>query len=60
MQKIKCPNCPKGILCSYEEDKISDGIIEGRCNWCRCMAQYDTKTKKYKILSTKSNVAKTK
>lgn len=53
MKRIKCSNCPRGILFEYDETKIKDGIIQTSCNWCKAIVDYDTKTNIQKIVKTR-------
>lgn len=46
---IKCPICHKGIL--FEIKNVNQGIIKGKCSWCKGFSSYDNGIKKYEILA---------
>jgi len=50
MKKIRCQNCPKGILFAID-DKATSGKLEGKCSWCKAIYIYDLETGEYELVS---------
>lgn len=57
MNKVKCPNCVKGVLFAVDNSVIC-GKIEGKCSWCGAIVTYNVETKQYETIKTKNNLNK--